>query len=174
MPNSLLLGPAHQLAGACGCPRSPQLSTRSPSALRSHDATHPSISATTRQAAERQHASANSSTGLEISTKHGGSGSTSCSERPTLHSSQGTWEAEQYDQEHNRKQGHGRSPAPAGLWCWEWGSTRWRASFFFLMASVSFVVGSAASLQHHMFAGVSLTRQKLTVPSSTSPADEVQ
>ena len=39
------------------------------------------------------------------------------------------------------------------LWCWEWANTRWRASFFFLMASVAFVIGSGASLQPHIFAG---------------------
>ena len=39
------------------------------------------------------------------------------------------------------------------LWCFEWANTRWRASFFFFMASVAFVVGSGASLQTHIFAG---------------------
>ena len=39
------------------------------------------------------------------------------------------------------------------LWCWEWANTRWRASLFFLMASVAFVIGSGASLQPHIFAG---------------------
>lgn len=47
----------------------------------------------------------------------------------------------------------GRQAAQAGFWCWEWASTRWRASFFFLMASLAFVVGSAASLQPEAFAG---------------------
>ena len=44
------------------------------------------------------------------------------------------------------------STQPA-LWCWEWANTRWRASFFFLQASVAFVLGSGASLQPHIFAG---------------------
>ena len=48
----------------------------------------------------------------------------------------------------------GRRAAQAGYWCWEWASTRWRASFFFLMASLAFVVGSAASLQPEALAGI--------------------
>ena len=43
--------------------------------------------------------------------------------------------------------------AQLAVWCWEWANTRWRASFFFLMASVAFVIGSGASLQPHVFAG---------------------
>ena len=49
--------------------------------------------------------------------------------------------------------GNQKPSARLALWCWEWANTRWRASFFFLMASVAFVVGSGASLQPHIFAG---------------------
>lgn len=157
MPNSQLLGAANQLAGGCGCLRSPQLCTRSVSALRVQDASRRSTSATPCQAAETQHASPALGTGLDISQKHGNSEGPSCREGPQILSSQESWELEQLDQRHISKQGHGRKTPQAGLWSWEWGSTRWRASFFFLMASVAFVIGSAASLQHHLFAGVSLS-----------------
>ena len=46
-----------------------------------------------------------------------------------------------------------RPSTQLALWCWEWANTRWRASLFFLMASVAFVIGSGASLQPHIFAG---------------------
>lgn len=174
MPNSQLLGATTQLAGACGCPRSPQLCARSRSALRAHDAARPSISATPRQVAEGQHPSTGPSTGLEISRQHSVSERASCREGPKADSSQGTWELSQLEQDHIRNPGRGREAAPAGLWCWEWCSIRWRASFFFLMASVAFVVGSAASLRHHMFAGVSLTVQEPIVSSSNSPVGKVQ
>ena len=175
MFNSQLLCAANQPAGACGwCPRSAQLYTRSSPALRFQYGSRPSISASPCQAAERQHASAASSTGLEISRKHDLSESTSCREGPHKNRSQEIWGIEQLKQRHIHEQGHGWKAAQASLWHWEWGSTRWRASFFFLMASVAFVIGSAALLQPHIFAGACLTMQALIFPSGISPSDELQ
>ncbi len=161
MPNTQPLRTADSLAGACRRPRLVQLRKPSTSVPRAQDAASQSVAATPHQAAERQHASAPSSTGLEISRKHSKPDSTSCRHGGQLSSSQAaTWQAEQAEDRSVRKRGHDREAAQAGLWCWEWGSTRWRASFFFLMASVAFVIGSAASLQPHMFAGTFSYHQK--------------
>ena len=173
MPNTQPLRPADCLAGACRRPRLVRLRKPSASVPRAQDAASQSVAATPHQAAERQHASAPSSTGLEISGKHSNPDSASCRHGAQAGSSQAaTWQVEQVVV---RKRGHAREAAQAGLWCWEWGSTRWRASFFFLMASVAFVIGSAASLQPHMFAGTSSHCQQAdSLVRSISPAFEAQ